>query len=130
MQLLNFITITLATIILIYGAYFAYHWLIRRHSAELVSEDQLHEHMRKAQVIDVREATEFDAKHILGARNIPSSQFKMRYKEIRKDQPVYLYDDYMFQASRAARLLKKNGYQTIYILKDGFSGWTGKIKSN
>jgi rhodanese-related sulfurtransferase len=27
-----------------------------------------------------------------------------------------------------ARLLKKEGYTNIYILKEGYSGWTGKTK--
>ncbi|MBU7398080.1 rhodanese-like domain-containing protein, partial [Staphylococcus aureus] len=30
---------------------------------------------------------------------------------------------------RAARILKKNGYTDIYMLKGGYKKWTGKIKS-
>ena len=45
----------------------------------------------KAQLIDIREADEYNAGHILGARNIPLSQIRLRHKELRQDQPVYLY---------------------------------------
>lgn len=111
-------------------AYQVYLWLLRKTSASYVDTFQMQEDIRKSQVIDVREIPEFDANHILGARNIPFSQFKMRFAEIRKDQPIYLYDDNMNYASRAARILKKNGYEDIAILKGGFSQWFGKTKSN
>lgn len=62
---------------------------------------------RKAQLIDVREAKEFESGHILGARNIPFSQLRYRYKEIRPDLPVYLYCQNMTRSSRAALFLKK-----------------------
>ena len=90
----------------------------------------MNENIRKVQVIDVREPAEFDAKHVLGARNIPISQFKVRFNEIRRDQKVYLYDDSLNYTSRSANILRKNGYKDIHILKGGFSNWTGKTKSN
>lgn len=129
MNLLYALVVLLALIVLAYGLYQLYLWLIRRNSAELVDTPEIQENMRKNQVVDVRETAEFDANHILGARNIPFSQFKMRFSEIRKDQAVYLYDDHMNYASRAAHILKKNGYSSIYILKGGFSQWFGKTKS-
>ena len=84
---------------------------------------------RKAQLIDVREPKDFDAGHILGARNIPSTQFRQRFKEIRPDKPVYLYDQNGARSSRAALFLKKKGYTDLYQLQGGFKTWTGKIKS-
>ncbi len=84
---------------------------------------------RKAQLIDVREPKEFEAGHILGARNIPYSQFRQRHKEIRPDLPVYLYDQHSGKSGRAALFLKKKGYTKLYHLQGGFRQWTGKIKS-
>ena len=84
---------------------------------------------RKAQLIDVREAKEFDSGHILGARNIPSTQLRQRYKEIRPDLPVYLYCQNSARSSRAVLFLKKKGYNKLYQLQGGFKTWTGKIKS-
>ena len=84
---------------------------------------------RKAQLIDLREPKEFEAGHILGARNIPTTQFRTRYKEIRPDLPVYLYCQNTGRSARAALQLKKKGYNQIYQLQGGFKTWTGKIKT-
>ncbi|PIC88027.1 rhodanese-like domain-containing protein [Sporosarcina sp. P20a] len=84
---------------------------------------------RKAQLIDVREPKDFDAGHILGARNIPFTQFSQRYKEIRPDKPVYLYDQNTSRTGRAALFLKKKGCTEIYQLRGGFKQWSGKIKT-
>ncbi|WP_369824996.1 rhodanese-like domain-containing protein [Sporosarcina sp. P13] len=84
---------------------------------------------RKAQLIDVREPKDFEAGHILGARNIPFTQFSQRYKEIRPDKPIYLYDQNTSRTGRAALFLKKKGCTEIYQLRGGFKQWSGKIKS-
>ncbi|MCM3088880.1 Rhodanese-related sulfurtransferase [Bhargavaea ginsengi] len=84
---------------------------------------------RKAQLIDVREQKDFDAGHILGARNIPFTQFSQRYKEIRPDKPVYLYDQNGSRSGRSALYLKKRGYGQLYMLQGGFRQWTGKVKT-
>lgn len=83
---------------------------------------------RKAQLIDVREPREYEGGHILGARNIPMSQMRQRLKEIRTDQPVYLYCQSGARCSQAARVLKKRrGATDLYHLKGGFKKWTGRI---
>nr|WP_227494599.1 rhodanese-like domain-containing protein [Bacillus mycoides] len=93
-----------------------------------LSEDEFRAGYRKAQLIDIREADEFNAGHILGARNIPLSQIRLRHKELRQDQPVYLYCQSGFRTGRAAQYLKKQGYTDFYQLKGGFKSWSGKIK--
>lgn len=130
MTLVEMILFTLLFIAALYGIYYLWLWVIRKHSATMVDSVEMNENIRRVQVIDVREPAEFDANHVLGARNIPISQFKARFNEIRRDQKIYLYDDSLNYTSRAANILRKNGYQEIHILKGGFSNWTGKIKSN
>lgn len=95
-----------------------------------LTQDQFIEGYRKAQLIDLREPKEFEAGHILGARNIPMSQFNTRFKnEIRADLPVYLYCQNSGRSARAALTLKKKGYTDISQLQGGFKTWTGKIKA-
>ena len=93
-----------------------------------LSQEEFKAGYRKAQLIDVREQKEYDGGHILGARNIPSTQLKMRMKELRKDKPVYLYCQSGMRSTRAAQMLYKNGYRELYQLNGGFKTWTGKIK--
>ena len=99
-----------------------------KRSAKMLTEEEFKETMRKAQVIDVREKDTFDAGHILGARSMPYSMLKTTIGSLRKDQPVYLYDQKKALSIRAANLLRKNGYTDIYILKGGYDGWTGTVK--
>lgn len=94
-----------------------------------LTQEQFIEGYRKAQLVDVREPKEYDGGHILGARNIPSSQMRQRYKEIRSDKPVYLYCQNSARSARTALFLKKKGYNQIYQLQGGFRQWTGKIKA-
>lgn len=98
-------------------------------AAKIIDADTFREGVRKAQVVDVRERNVFERSHILGARSLPMSQFKEALKSLRKDQPVYLYEDREILAGRAAILLKKAGFTEIYILKKGYAAWKGKVKA-
>lgn len=111
-----------------YGIYLFITIWMRQSAAKVVPASEFGKDLRHGQLIDVREKDEFKAAHILGARNIPYSQFKLRFRELRKDQPIYLYEEGVTIAGRCAYRLKKNGYTNIFILKHGFEGWTGKIK--
>ncbi|MCD8502259.1 MAG: rhodanese-like domain-containing protein [Bacillaceae bacterium] len=94
-----------------------------------LQEEEFRNGYRKAQLIDVREQGEYEAGHILGARNIPLSQLKQRQGEIRADKPVYLYCQSGTRSSRAAQFLKKKRQcEDISHLKGGFRKWNGKIK--
>ncbi len=84
--------------------------------------------MRKTQIIDLRERKDFDAGHILGARNMPYSVIKERMTELRPDLPVYLYDAAGELSVRAATRLKKAGFTDVHWLKKGYQNWSGKTK--
>ncbi|GFH40292.1 rhodanese-like domain-containing protein [Lactococcus insecticola] len=82
------------------------------------------------QLIDLREPADFRVAHILGARNLPYSQFEQSISAIRKDKPVLFYENGKPTISvRAALKLKKAGYTDIYILKSGMKAWNGKTKT-
>lgn len=123
---------TLYFILIVLGAFVVYalfNYFYQRRYLKTLTEDEFKAGYRKAQLIDVREPNEFNAGHILGARNIPVSQLKMRMKEIRPDKPVYLYCQSGTRSSRAAQMLHRKGYGDLSHLKGGFKQWTGKIKA-
>ncbi|WP_026674886.1 rhodanese-like domain-containing protein [Alkalihalobacterium bogoriense] len=93
-----------------------------------LSQEDFIKGYRKAQLIDVREQREYEGGHILGARNIPLTQLRTRMKEIRTDQPVYLYCQSGARSKQAATVLKKKrGCEELYHLKGGFKKWSGRI---
>ncbi len=126
LSLTSYILIGLAVLII---AYSVYSYFSTKKMVKTISQDEFKAGYRKAQLIDVREQKEFEGGHILGARNIPSTQLKMRMKELRKDKPVYLYCQSGMRSTRAAQMLYKNGYRDLYQLDGGFKKWTGKIKT-
>ncbi|NCU17865.1 rhodanese-like domain-containing protein [Pallidibacillus pasinlerensis] len=109
-------------------AWWAFNKFQQKRILTVLSQDEFIKGYRKAQLIDVREPNEFESGHILGARNIPLTQLKMRLKEVRTDKPVYLYCQNASRSGRAAQILYKNGCRDLYQLKGGFKKWTGKIK--
>ncbi|MFP7493655.1 rhodanese-like domain-containing protein [Terribacillus saccharophilus] len=114
--------------LIVFIAYSVIRYFIQKKHLKTLTEEEFKAGYRKAQLIDVREPKEFDGGHILGARNIPLTQLRYRMTEIRKDKPVYLYDQNGTRTVRAASMLHKKGCQDINQLKGGFKAWSGKIK--
>ncbi|ANU12944.1 Rhodanese-like domain protein [Planococcus halocryophilus Or1] len=125
---MEFLYITIAVLLAII-IYAVISYFRMKKAVTNLTQEQFIEGYRKAQLIDVREPKDFAAGHILGARNIPQSQLRQRYKEIREDKPVYLYDQNGARSGRVAIFLKKKGYNQLFQLQGGFKQWTGKIKS-
>ncbi len=123
------ILITIGVILVVLIAYIGINAMRLKKAVTNLTQEQFIEGYRKAQLIDVREQKEFDAGHILGARNVPSTALRQRSKEIRPDLPVYLYCQNTGRSARAALFLKKRGFNQIYQLEGGFRNWTGKIKT-
>jgi len=120
--------IILLAVIVAFIGYTVWMYFYQKKLIKTLTEEEFRAGYRKAQLIDIREADEYNAGHILGARNIPLSQIRLRHKELRQDQPVYLYCQSGFRTGRAAQYLKKQGYKDFYQLKGGFKSWSGKIK--
>ncbi|MEW9500399.1 rhodanese-like domain-containing protein [Jeotgalibacillus marinus] len=124
MESLYFLIAVVVAIIL----YSTYTYFRQKRILKPLTEEEFRSGYRKAQLIDIREQREFDAGHVLGARNIPLSQLKMRIGEIRSDKPVYMYCQNGMRSGRAAQMLFKKGIKDLYQLKGGFKKWAGKIK--
>ncbi|KRN88572.1 hypothetical protein IV53_GL000537 [Ligilactobacillus ceti DSM 22408] len=129
MGVIGWINVILVIGILYYGGTRLYVHMMGRRYAQLLENDEFRKGMHKAQLIDVREPNYFDESHILGARNVPYSQYKLYKDALRKDMPVYIYDQGKTLSVRMATKLHKAGYTDIVILKHGFSKWDGKTKS-
>lgn len=101
-----------------------------KQNAKYLNNEEFKEGMRRAQIIDLREKSNFDAGHILGARNVPYSTIRNFYRQIRPDLPVYLYDQGKTLSKRAVLFLSKKGYKQLYILNSGYQNWDGKEKKS
>ena len=120
--------IAIIILVIIIG-YMVVQQILNKRAVKELDQNDFHKGLRKAQVVDVREKVDYDYGHINGARNIPITMFKQRFQGLRKDQPIYLCDANGIASYRAARILKKNGYKDLYMLKGGYKKWTGKIKT-
>ena len=80
-----------------------------------------------AVMIDVRDPGEYDAGHILGARNAPLERLAANEAggELakRKEKPVIVYDDGGERAAKAAAALRKQGFGRVVNLTGGLGAW-------
>ncbi|MCL6221093.1 rhodanese-like domain-containing protein [Streptococcus dysgalactiae] len=123
--------ITLTGWLLLVGivGYYTWNYFSFRRMAKQVDNDTFKDLMRQGQLIDLREPAAYRNKHILGARNFPAQQFEAAIKGLRKDKPVLIYENMRPQYRvRAVKLLKKAGFEAVYVLKDGIDYWDGKVK--
>lgn len=116
--------------LLIWGIWEVIQYFRRKNAATALDNEEFNKNLRRVQLIDVREKADFDVGHILGARNIPFYEIKQRHVELRRDQPIYLYEYGSYSAYRAAIQLKKEGFEDLYVLKGGYEDWDGRIKKN
>ncbi len=114
--------------ILVSVASWGWMYLSARMNAQLLKSEAFETQSNDGQIIDVRDKEPYKRSHILGARNIPAINFSQGKAGLRKDKQIFLYDDNMRNAARAAKLLKKQGYKkdNLYILRSGFDQYTGK----
>lgn len=76
----------------------------------------------KACIIDVREKPEFDAGHLITAKNIPLSELRERMDEIPKDMPVYLHCRSSQRSYNAVMALQHKGYDNVYNISGSYLG--------
>ncbi len=71
------------------------------------------------QIVDVREAVEYQSEHLEGTVNVPLSCLAKSLEKIKKDGPVYLLCRSGARSNQAAQELQKNGYEKIVIVEGG-----------
>ena len=78
-----------------------------------------------ALVLDVREPTEFDNGHLLGAKNLPLGSVEARAGELdkHKAKPVIVICGDGNRASKAATILREKGFANVVNLSGGLPAW-------
>lgn len=71
----------------------------------------------EAVLVDVRTPGEFSGNGLEGAKNIPVQQLDQRLGDVGdKDDPVVVYCRSGSRSSRAAQMLERAGFETVYDL--------------
>ncbi|RXG23761.1 rhodanese-like domain-containing protein [Leeuwenhoekiella aequorea] len=82
-----------------------------------------------ATLIDVRTSEEYESGHLDKAQNIDFLNEELFITEIEKfdkSQPIYIYCRSGNRSGKAATLMQKLGFQTIYDLEGGYLNWTSQ----
>ena len=84
----------------------------------------------EAEVLDVRTAGEFDAGHIVGARNIDMYQpdFVDRIKDLDRGTPFALYCRSGSRSGMAVQLMEQLGFERVGHLENGLLDWDGELE--
>ncbi len=79
-----------------------------------------------AAVIDIRSVDAFAKGHIVSARNIPSDELdaKVNTLEAMKAKPIIAVCDSGVTSTKAVRVLRAAGFESVYGLKGGMAGWS------
>jgi len=79
-----------------------------------------------AAVIDLRGADAYSAGHIVNARNIPADELEAKSAALGQDKtkPVVAVCDAGISSKRAVNMLKGQGFESVYSLRGGMTGWS------
>jgi rhodanese-related sulfurtransferase len=82
-----------------------------------------------ALVIDLRSKEQYDAGHIVDARNVPVGELESQADSLKKwrDRNVITYCDSGSDGASAARALMKLGFGKVFNLHGGLNAW---VKDN
>jgi rhodanese-related sulfurtransferase len=82
---------------------------------------------RGARLIDVRTEGEFTAGHIDGAENVPVGDVTSGAGSWDKTAPIVVYCQTGARSLNAVRYLQAQGFEHVYDLPGGVSGWDGAL---
>ena len=88
-----------------------------------MSVDELRAREREVTVVDVRNASEWDAGHIAGALHIPLGYLGDRTAEIPAGKPVVVQCQSGGRSAIAASILERAGFTSVANLTGGLTAW-------
>ena len=100
-------------------------WLRSRGMTHVTAADAVRLINRGALVLDVRKAEDFGAGHIVNAKNVALDKLEADQNAVhkKKDKILLTVCDNGTTSGRAASVLRKAGYQNVFSLKGGLTGW-------
>ena len=94
-------------------------WVNTARAIELINRED-------ALLLDVRDAGEYGAGHILGAKNVPLARVEEGANDLakRKERPLVVYcDTGTNRAAKAIAALKEQGFARVVNLNGGIGAW-------
>jgi molybdopterin/thiamine biosynthesis adenylyltransferase/rhodanese-related sulfurtransferase len=82
------------------------------------------------ELIDVREAFEYEIARIDGAKLIPLGEIAERADELPRERPIVVHCHSGQRSAQAVRLLQQRGFATVFNLEGGIDGWSDQIDPN
>jgi adenylyltransferase/sulfurtransferase len=79
------------------------------------------------QVIDVREANEYQIARIKGVPLIPLSQLTQRFNELNPDQAYYIHCKMGGRSMKALEFLRQQGFKNLKSVQGGITAWSNEI---
>ena len=79
------------------------------------------------ELIDVREAHEFQAGHAPGAKNLPLSTLEQGYKELKPDHAYHVICQGGVRSASACKFLSSQGL-TVTNVEGGMNAWPGQVE--
>ncbi|HVH12549.1 MAG TPA: rhodanese-like domain-containing protein, partial [Longimicrobium sp.] len=77
-----------------------------------------------AELVDVRNSSEFAAGHLPGAVNLPLGRLAERLDELPRDRPLVVHCQSGARASVAVGLLAARGFGDVRHLAGDYAGWS------
>lgn len=93
------------------------------HSRSISVETFAREHTAHSEraIIDVRKKSEFEAEHIIGAKNVPLDYIHTLKNEVPMDQPVYVHCAGGYRSMIFVSILEAQGYTNLIDVDGGFA---------
>ena len=81
-------------------------------------------------LIDVREAFEYEIARIDGAKLMPLGEVAERVDELPRKRPIIVHCHSGQRIAQAVRLLQQRGFDKVYNLEGGIDAWSDQIDSS
>ena len=81
-------------------------------------------------LIDVREAFEYEIARIDGAKLMPLGEVADRVDELQRERPIVVHCHSGRRSAEAVRLLQQRGFANVYNLEGGIDAWSDQIDPN